>query len=67
MSKKVEISFVETMKEEERLRRLMEILSEGFYEYMKANGHLKTNPEREKKVQKLLQDSMRIGEESDQL
>jgi hypothetical protein len=63
MDKKVEISFVETMKEEERLKRIIEILSEGFYEYMKANGHLKKNPELEKKVEKVLEDTMRIGQD----
>lgn len=63
MGQKVEITFIETMKEEERLRRIVEILSDGFYEYMKANGHLKKNPEREKRIEKLLEDSMRIGED----
>lgn len=63
MHKKVEITFIETMKEEERLKRIIEILSDGFYEYMKANGHLKKNPELEKKVEKVLEDSMRIGQE----
>ena len=63
MKKKVEITFVETMKEEERLKRIIEILSDGFYEYLKANGHLKKNPEREKKIEKLLEDSLRIGQE----
>ena len=63
MKKKVEITFVEAMKEEERLKRIIEILSDGFYEYLKANGHLKKNHEREKKVEKLLEDSLRIGQE----
>lgn len=63
MTKKIEVTFVETMKEEERLRRVIEILSEGFYEYMKANGHLKKNPERDKRIEKLLEDSMQIGED----
>ena len=63
MKKKIEITFVETMKEEERLKRIIEILSDGFYEYLKANGHLKKNPERGKKIEKLLEDSLRIGQE----
>ena len=63
MKKKIEITFVETMKEEERLKRIIEILSDGFYEYLKANGHLKKNPERENKIEKLLEDSLRIGQE----
>lgn len=64
MKKKVEVAFIETMKEEERVKKIVDILSDGFYEYLKANGHLKKNPEREKKVEKLLEDSMRIGQES---
>lgn len=63
MKKKVEISFIETMKEEERVKKIVDILSDGFYEYMKAHGHLKKNPERDKKVEKLLEDSMRIGQD----
>jgi hypothetical protein len=63
MNKKLEVSFIETMKEEERVKKIVDILSDGFYEYLKAHGHLKKNPERIKKAEKLLEDSMRIGQD----
>ncbi len=59
MEKKVTISFVET-NDELKNKKLAEIFAGGFYEFLKINGYLRKNPERNKKVEKILEDSNRI-------
>lgn len=63
MEREVVVTSVET-DEASRNQRIAEILSGGFYEFLKANGFLRKSAEREKRVEKLLEDAKRIHEAS---
>ena len=52
----------EMLKENERNARIVKILSEGIYEYLKANGRLKSNQHRQEKINSLLEKNRKILE-----
>jgi ribonuclease BN (tRNA processing enzyme) len=60
MDKKITVTFIESGNETERKQKIIEILAGGFYHYLKANGYLKKNPEREKQVEQVLEETQRI-------
>lgn len=60
MEKKVTASFTETVDEPGRKQKITEILAEGFYGFLKTNGHLKRNHDIDKRIEKIIEDSKRI-------
>jgi len=60
METKPVVAFTEPANEAERQRRIVEIIADGFYAYLKANGHLKKNAGRSQKIEALLEESRRI-------
>ena len=59
MDTKVTVTFTGT-EDPERDKRKIELLADGFYRYLKKQGHLKKDPERDRRIEKILEDSRRI-------
>jgi len=55
VSKQVEISYISVVDEKERQKKLSEILTEGFYSYLKEKGLLKKDLKKELKIKELLE------------
>jgi hypothetical protein len=66
MEKKVITTSVET-DEAVRNQRIAEIVSGGFYEFLKAEGYLRKSFEREKRIEKVLEDAKRIHDASSEV
>lgn len=60
MKKKISVTFTEVDDKEEKMEKFTEILSEGFYEYLKKSGLLRKNPEKQKKIEEVLENVQRI-------
>jgi hypothetical protein len=63
MEKEVIVTSVET-DEASRNQRIAEIVSGGFYEFLKTNGYLRKSANLEKRVEKVLGDAKRIHDAS---
>jgi len=66
MEKEVVFTSVET-DEAVRNQRIAEIISGGFYEFLKAEGCLRKSSDREKRVEKVLEDTKRIHDASSEV
>lgn len=58
--KQIEFSYIEVPNEKERIEKITDILSEGVYTYLKEQGLLRKDPDRERKVKKLLEEAREI-------
>jgi hypothetical protein len=52
--KKIEVSYTEKTDEEERLKRITEILAEGVYSYLRGSGLLKEDREQEERINRVV-------------
>lgn len=66
MEKEVIVTSVET-DEASRNQRIAEIVSGGFYEFLKAEGYLRKSSDREKRLEKVLEDAKRIHDASSEV
>ncbi len=67
MEKKVTVSFTEASDEASRNQRIAEIVSGGFYEFLKTEGYLRKSSAREKRIEKVLGDAKRIHDASSEV
>ncbi len=66
MEKEVIVTSVET-DEASRNQRIAEIVSGGFYEFLKTNGYLRKSADLEKRAEKVLEDAKRIHDASSEV
>ena len=62
MFKRVDVSYIETTQEKERLDRVAEILSEGVYAHLKKSGLLRKDLNRKKMIKRLLEKTKVLGD-----
>lgn len=60
MALKVEIEYVDSPDEAERIRKVAKILAEGVYTYLKKEGLLKIDPQRKEKVREAMDKAREI-------
>jgi hypothetical protein len=60
MNKKITITFTETKNTVKDGQKIQEIIAGGFYSYLKKNGYLRQNPEKQQKIQQALEESRKI-------
>ena len=61
MFKKVEVSYTERADDGERQKRIIEILAEGVYAYLKTSGLLRKDIERTERIKRLLEKAKEVG------
>lgn len=66
MFKKVEVSYTERTDNEERLKRITEILAEGVYTYLKTLGLLREDIERTERIKRLLEKAKEVGNQEEE-
>jgi len=60
MALKVEVEYVESPDEAERIKKVAKILAGGVYAYLKKEGVLRIDPKRKEKVQKAMDKAREI-------
>ena len=60
MALKVELEYLETPNETERIRKIAKILAQGVYTYLKDEGLLRIDPNRKEKVRKAMDKAREI-------
>ena len=66
MFKKVEVSYTERTDNEERLKRITEILGEGVYAYLKTTGLLREDKERTERIKRVVEKAKEIGNQAEE-
>jgi len=61
MPRKIEISYVESPNEKERIEKITEIISEAVYTYLKKQGLLREDPNKSEKLKSLLKEIKEIS------
>ncbi|MEI8349815.1 MAG: hypothetical protein WCI77_06655 [Candidatus Omnitrophota bacterium] len=61
MALKVEVEYVESPDEAERIRKVAKILAEGVYAYLKKEGLLRVDPKRHEKVRQAIDNAREIA------
>jgi hypothetical protein len=54
MALKVEVEYIESPDDSERVKKVARILAKGVYEYLKDQGLLKIDPQRQEKVREAM-------------
>ena len=54
MALKVEVEYIDSPDEAERIRKVAKILAEGVYAYLKKEGLLRIDPQRKEKVREAM-------------
>jgi hypothetical protein len=60
MALKVEVEYIETPDEPERMKKVTKILAEGVYAYLKKEGVLRIDPKRKEKVREAMDKAREI-------
>lgn len=55
--RQVTITFIEPKDDKERRQKIIELLADGFYRYLKKTGYFKENAERQKKVARIVEET----------
>jgi len=63
MDYKIEISYSEVENEQERQKKIIDILSEGVYAYLKKSGLLKEDSKQTEKIKKVLEKTQEIEDQ----
>lgn len=66
MFKKFEVSYTERTDNEERLKRITEILAEGVYTYLKTTGLLREDKERTERIKRVMEKAKEIGNQAEE-
>lgn len=60
MTKNIEFSYLKDEFDSERKQKIISILSDGVYNYLKKTGRLKEDPEQTEKIKTLIEKSREI-------
>lgn len=60
MALKVEVEYIDSPDEAERIRKVAKILAEGVYSYLKKEGLLRIDPQRKEKVREAMDKAREI-------
>ena len=60
MALKIDFKYEETQNEEERIRKVSDILAQGIYNQLKKEGLLRINHKRKEKIQELIDKTREI-------
>lgn len=60
MALKVEVEYIDSPDEAERIRKVAKILAEGVYAYLKKEGLLRIDPQRKEKVREAMDKAREI-------
>jgi hypothetical protein len=60
MALKVEVEYIKTPDEPERMKKVAKILADGVYAYLKKEGLLKIHPQRKEKVREAMDKAREI-------
>ena len=60
MALKVEVEYIDSPDEAERIRKVAKILAEGVYAYLKKEGLLRIDPQRKEKVRETMDKAREI-------
>ncbi len=60
MALKVEVEYVDSPDEAERIKKVAKILAEGVYSYLKKEGLLRIDPKRHEKVRQAIDNAREI-------
>ena len=63
--KKIEFSYKEAPNEDERLEKIIDLLSEGVYAYLKKQGLLKKDPIQSERIKELLEKTKPINSDDE--
>jgi len=61
MALKVEVEYVESPDDAERIKKVAKILAEGVYTYLKKEGLLRVDPKRHEKVRQAIDNAREIA------
>ena len=61
MALKVEVEYVDSPDEAERIKKVAKILAEGVYSYLKKEGLLRVDPKRHEKVRQAIDNAREIA------
>ena len=61
MAVKVEVEYVDSPDEAERIKKVAKILAEGVYSYLKKEGLLRIDPKRHEKVRQAIDNAREIA------
>lgn len=61
MALKVEVEYVESTDDAERIKKVAKILAEGVYNYLKKEGLLRVDPKRHEKVRQAIDNAREIA------
>lgn len=61
MALKVEVEYVDSPDEAERIKKVAKILAEGVYSYLKKEGLLRIDPKRHEKVRQAIDNAREIA------
>ena len=64
--KKVEISYTDKTDDQERQKRITEILAEGVYAYLKTSGYLREDRERAERIKRVVKKAKEIGNQAEE-
>ena len=61
MYRKIEETYVDKETSNDQSEGIINILSDGIYEYLKLNGYLKSDTTRKRRIKKLITDSRNLS------
>ena len=61
MALKIEVEYVDSPDEAERIKKVAKILAEGVYSYLKKEGLLRIDPKRHEKVRQAIDNAREIA------
>jgi hypothetical protein len=61
MALKVEVEYVESPDDADRIKKVAKILAEGVYTYLKKEGLLRIDPKRHEKVRQAIENAREIA------
>ena len=61
MALKVEVEYIESPDDSERIKKVAKILAEGVYIYLKKEGLLRVDPKRHEKVRQAIDNAQEIA------
>ena len=61
MALKIEVEYVDSPDETERIKKVAKILAEGVYSYLKKEGLLRVDPKRHEKVRQAIDNAREIA------
>ena len=61
MALKIEVEYVDSPDEAERIKKVAKILAEGVYSYLKKEGLLRVDPKRHEKVRQAIDNAREIA------